>query len=369
MTDIKMENNPTSFQSYSLLGIPFHEVSLDDVVGHIKHCVQHKQKCFLTTPNLNFLVQAQRDRQFFQTILDSDLCIADGMPIVWLAGLLELPIKTRVAGSDVFEALMNTPPGDRIIRTFFFGGQPGVAEKATKALNEKHGLLHGCGFYDPGFGSVEEMSSDAIIQLINDARPDFVVVALGASKGQKWISHNKERLSCQVISHLGAVVNFVAGDIQRAPVAFQKVGLEWLWRIFKEPVLWKRYGQDGLAALRLLISKVLPMKMALKRILASPSDPEFTVCHHDGWTEIHFSGNFHGVDPDNYIATIRQELTTGQPVRLNISHVTFFGGRLISELQQLAVEARRQQQNLTFQCHNSTARKLISHHCVDYLLL
>ncbi|MGB0450285.1 MAG: WecB/TagA/CpsF family glycosyltransferase, partial [Porticoccaceae bacterium] len=105
----------------------------------------------------------------------------------------------------------------------------------------------------------ESMSDKAIIDQINAAEPDFLVVALGAKKGQEWIMKNREQLNVSVISHLGAVVNFVGENIQRAPLRWQKMGLEWLWRILQEPLLWKRYLVDGLWFLRLILTRVFPL--------------------------------------------------------------------------------------------------------------
>jgi N-acetylglucosaminyldiphosphoundecaprenol N-acetyl-beta-D-mannosaminyltransferase len=103
------------------------------------------------------------------------------------------------------------------------------------------------------------MSSAAIIDEINAAKPDFVVVALGAKKGQAWIQKNRGQLNAPVISHLGAVINFVAGSVERAPMVWQRFGLEWVWRIKQEPVLWKRYLLDGFAFAGLMVTKVFPL--------------------------------------------------------------------------------------------------------------
>jgi N-acetylglucosaminyldiphosphoundecaprenol N-acetyl-beta-D-mannosaminyltransferase len=102
------------------------------------------------------------------------------------------------------------------------------------------------------------MSGPAFTDPINAAQPDFVVVALGARKGQAWISRNWPQLHAPVISHLGAVVNFSAGTIKRAPAWVQRGGLEWLWRIKEEPSLWRRYWHDGQVLLRYLVTQALP---------------------------------------------------------------------------------------------------------------
>lgn len=115
-----------------------------------------------------------------------------------------------------------------------------------------------CGFFDPGFVSID-LSSVEIINEINAAEPDFVVVALGAKKGQSWIRKSKEHIVAPVISHLGAVINFVAGTVDRAPERWQKCGAELLWHIKCEPDLWQRYFFDGVGFIGLLTTKIIPL--------------------------------------------------------------------------------------------------------------
>jgi len=254
-------NKKNSFlarNTFCILGLPFDAVDLDDSVSSISSAVDLSEPCFLSTPNLNFAIATQLDTAFFNSVIDSDLSVADGMPLIWVAKLLGIPINERVAGSTLFDELSKRPR-DKKIKVFFFGGQEGIAEQAHHKLNEQSVGMISCGFYGPGFVSVDEMSATAIINEINHANPDFIVVALGAQKGQQWIQKNREQLKAPVISHLGAVVNFVAGSIDRAPVMWQRLGVEWLWRIKQEPSLWKRYWQDGLAFISLMLMKVLPL--------------------------------------------------------------------------------------------------------------
>ncbi|MDB0047303.1 WecB/TagA/CpsF family glycosyltransferase [Porticoccaceae bacterium] len=214
---------------WSLLGLPFDQVDVDQAVGIINQAIATKARCFLSTPNLNFIVQAKRDDCFYESVIYSDLVVADGMPVIWTAKLLGIPLRSRVAGSSLFERLQNTQR-DKPISVFFLGGQGDVAQEAADKLNDTSVGMVACGALNPGMGSVESMSSDEIIEQINAANPDFLVVSLGAKKGQQWIMHNRERLNASVISHLGAVVNFVGDTVRRAPKRWQKMGLEWLWR-------------------------------------------------------------------------------------------------------------------------------------------
>lgn len=260
-TDDLPVHSPTARQLgrpvHWLLGLPFDAVTLDEAVSRIAQAVNERSPLFLSTPNLNFLIASQRDPAFRRSVLNSDLSVADGMPIVWIARLLGIPLPGRVAGSDIFEALMRGDAGP--IKVYLFGGEEGVAERAAARINEAGGAVRCVGHHCPGFGTIEDMSSPGIIEQINACEPDFVLVALGAGKGQAWIEHNRARLSAPVISHLGAVINFAAGTVSRAPTWMQKTGLEWLWRIKEEPRLVRRYLSDGIALLRMGTGNVLPL--------------------------------------------------------------------------------------------------------------
>lgn len=239
-----------------LLGLPFDAVTLDEAVAHIRLAIAQRSRCFISTPNLNFLITAQKNVDFRNSVVNSDLSLADGMPIVWLAKLLGIPLKERVAGSDLFDVLRNGK-GEKI-KVYFFGGPPGAAVQAAAKINIEGKGMVCVGFQSPGYGSLADLSSAETIDKINQSGADFLVVALGAVKGQAWIEHNLPALHVPVVSHLGAVINFVAGSITRAPRWMQKTGLEWLWRIKEEPSLWRRYLFDGVELTKLLFVQVLP---------------------------------------------------------------------------------------------------------------
>ena len=241
---------------YCIVGLPFDAIDLAQTMNRLHDAKSNKVSCFLTTPNLNFLALAQDDQDFRNSVLGSDIVIADGAPIVWIAKLLGIPIRHRVAGSTLFEAIGGET--HRAMKVYFFGGQEGAGTEASRRINEKSTGLTCVGHYSPGFGTIDEMSEPKIINNINLSSADFLVVALGAKKGQAWIVKNLQKIKVPVVSHLGAVINFEAMRLKRAPVSFQKFGFEWLWRIKEEPKLWRRYWNDGRFFLRLLATKVVP---------------------------------------------------------------------------------------------------------------
>jgi|SRR5579883_1804185 len=245
---------------YCVLGVPVDAVNLSTVIQKIEAAAAHRVVFLISTPNLNFLMQSLSDPEFRESLLDSDLCPPDGAPIIWIARLLGLPIAERAAGADLLDRLdkLSGPPA-RPLKIFLFGGAKGVAAAAAERLNRHPGGLTCVGTMNPGFGDVGDMSQDHMIAAINSSGADFLVVSLGAKKGQLWLRHNKHRLTIPVRSHLGAAINFQAGTLKRAPPIVRAWGLEWLWRIKEEPYLWKRYLADGFGLLRLLSTRVLPL--------------------------------------------------------------------------------------------------------------
>jgi len=241
---------------YNLLGLPLDAVGMQQAAQRLERARTGERPYFLSTPNLNYLVAAQNDVRIRDSVRRSDLSIADGMPLVWLAKLLGLPIVERVSGSGLFEHMRGNTA--RPWRVFFFGGQDGIARKATEALAGQPGMQP-AGWAQPGFGKVEDMSDPHLLEQVNRSEADFLVISLGAAKGQAWICRNLPRLRPLIVSHLGAVVNFVAGSVRRAPVWVQRIGMEWAWRIKEEPHLGKRYASDAIALARLLVTRVLPL--------------------------------------------------------------------------------------------------------------
>ncbi|MDD3935990.1 MAG: WecB/TagA/CpsF family glycosyltransferase [Rhodoferax sp.] len=247
---------------HALLGLPFDLLSVQQTCDQIRKAIATRRRLFLTTPNVNFVAACVNNAPFRNSVIDSHCVVVDGMPLVWLGRWLGLPVPERVAGSSVFEQLQNTTPqpGQLPIRVYFFGGPPDAARMAAERINANPVGMVCVGHASPGFGSIETMSTPEILDAINASQADFLVVSLGAAKGQAWIQHNRKRLNTPVISHLGAVVNFSAQMLQRAPAFWQRAGLEWLWRIKEEPTLWRRYVSDAQVLLQLMVTRVLPAK-------------------------------------------------------------------------------------------------------------
>lgn len=244
-----------SRDTVTVLGLPFDILDLAGAVGAIRLAAFSNRRCFVSTPNLNFAMAALRDPAFRASVLHSELSLADGMPIVRMARRLGLPLAERVAGATVLEALVahRGPPVD----TYLFGGPPGVAARAAEVLSARPSGIRCVGHDEGGYGDIDSLGDARTIERINASGARFVVVSLGARKGQAWIERHRGQLAAPVVSHLGAALNFVAGTVKRAPPWMQSAGLEWAWRVREEPALWRRYADDGAMVMRLALERGL----------------------------------------------------------------------------------------------------------------
>lgn len=242
---------------HSVMGLPIDAMSMEEAVKLLQQSRNSREKCFFSTPNLNFVIASHKQAEFRESVCMSNLSLADGMPLVWVAKLLNIPIRERVSGSDLFDRLRQQT--ESLWRVFFFGGPKGAGQSACLAIGDQSTGVLPTGYIYPGFVNTEEMSREDLVDCINQSEPDMVVVALGAAKGQDWICRNRNNIEAPVIGHLGAVINFVAGNVRRAPLWMQRCGLEWVWRAKEETTLFRRYLNDGLSFLRVLLTRVLPL--------------------------------------------------------------------------------------------------------------
>ena len=203
---------------YCILGVPIDAIEMPEVLQRLEIAAASPVPFVLSTPNLNFLVNSQRDCEFRESLLASDLCTADGMPVVWIARLMGTAIKFRTAGSDMFDALKAVPRLEQPLKLFLFGGTEDAAAAAARALSVNPHTLKCVGWICPGFGTIDDLSQDRFIDGINSSGADFLVVALGAEKGQLWLLRNHYRLRIPIRAHLGATINFQAGTVKRAPM-------------------------------------------------------------------------------------------------------------------------------------------------------
>lgn len=360
--------NESPRQVVSILGLPFDIIDLEQAVERVDRAMANGESMFISTPNLNFLAASLRDPAFKQSVLESDLSLADGASVVLLARLLGIRLPGRVAGSDLFEKLWQRPKSR--LKVYFFGGPEGAAEKATQRINESSSPAQAVGYANPGFGSVEQMSSATQLGHIQAAKPNFLLVALGAQKGQSWIMHNRAALPGMVISHLGAVVNFVAGSVTRAPKWVQRIGCEWLWRIKEEPAIWRRYWDDGkllaktfaIAGPRIWLNSFrIPVKdFSQSKIIAPPASTSDSI-------RVDLIGAWGKENSDRLMITISDLTKQYRQVDLNLTHTTMLDAYSIGTLQALKGTAIKNRSEMTFSGHKKMQGIFKTHLAQDLL--
>ena len=354
---------------FCLLGLPFDAVRMDQAIDRVHDAMTRRSPCVLSTPNLNFVIGGLSDPAFRDSVINSHLSIVDGMPLVWIARLLGIPLSERVAGSDLFERLR--ADCTRQVSVYFFGGEDGVAETAAKRLNADKQGIECAGYESPGFGAVGEIGNAKSIARINASGADFLAVSLGARKGQAWIERHREDIAVPVICHLGAVVNFVAGKVNRAPAWMRRAGLEWLWRIKEEPGLWRRYANDGAALLSLLATRIVPLAWHLRAHRPARSEIEraaaksFVSRHR---TRVRLSGAWTASNLDAVRDLFAQALATGKDVAVDMRGVSSVDCAFVGLAMLLSGEMRRRGLDCVFAGTNKSVRRVFELSCADFLI-
>ncbi len=231
-------------------GVPVDDVTFSEAVELIGEFIAIGRASGRThqvaTVNVDFVVNAVRDRSVMDILQRADLCLADGMPIVWHARLAGIRLRERVAGADLVPRLadLSRQSGWRIV---LFGSAESVAETAADMLRRRFPGANVFGISGPMMRDVGAMD-DRWVQDIKSFDPDVVCVALGNPKQERWIDAHRSKFDGPVFIGVGGTLDFLVGGRRRAPNWMQKSGLEWVHRAAQEPGrLGRRYVRDALA--------------------------------------------------------------------------------------------------------------------------
>jgi len=360
-----------SRQVYCILGVPYDAVDMPSLVQTVHSVAANRAPFFISTSNLNYLVLSQRDPEFRETLLGSDLCTADGMPIIWTARLMGLPFSQRVAGSDMLQAIKAEGNSRSRLKLFLFGGKDGTVEAASNALNASISGLRCVGTLNPGIGTVEELSHSHFIDQINASQADFLIVALGAHKGQLWLQRNAYRLKVPIRAHLGATIGFEAGKVRRAPPMLSRIGFEWLWRIKEEPYLWRRYWDDGKAFVGLLATRVLPLAVRARwRRLHGSDKQDLEIESKQGpdTVTLRLTGFATARNVDKAIPAFRNAAACKNNIAIDLSGTCAIDQRFLGLLLMLRKQAKKQGGKLTFTGASARLAKLFRLNGAEFLL-
>lgn len=217
-----------------VLGVGFDDLTMDEAVERALGFMSGRAARYACTPNPEIVMAAKKDAALRSALGGADMVLADGVGVTKAAAMLGTPLKARVPGIDFASGVM-ARLAQRGGSVFLFGAKPGVAEAAAEKLSAQYPGIVIAGTSDGYF------KDDApVIEKINAAGPDFLMVCLGSPKQERWMAANAGKLNCGLMAGLGGSLDVLAGNVQRAPEAWRRLGLEWLYRVIKEP---KRLGR------------------------------------------------------------------------------------------------------------------------------
>ena len=235
--------------SVDMFGITLHAVRLTEAVAQLHTWMRGSagQLRYVVTPNVDHLVMLRQDVDFRATYDDAAMTVADGLPLVLISQLFGAPLPERVAGSDLVPALFAAADPKMGLRVFFLGAAPGVAQRAAENVVKTWPAVSVVGTYSPPLGFEKDIAeNNRILHAIAAARPDLLIIGLGAPKQEKWVHKHQHAIDAQVAVCAGATIDFLAGHKQRAPRWIQKSGFEWCYRMLSEPRrLLRRYAIDA----------------------------------------------------------------------------------------------------------------------------
>jgi N-acetylglucosaminyldiphosphoundecaprenol N-acetyl-beta-D-mannosaminyltransferase len=218
-----------------VLGIGVDAVSARQAVERLLTWIREERCRQVVTVNPEFIMTARRNAAFRRVLQNADLAVADGIGTVLAARILGHVLPERVGGVDLVRQIaVSASPGTRL---FLLGAEPGIAAMAGSRLVERNAGLCIAGTYA---GSPRPEHEDDIVSRIVGARPDVLLVAYGAPAQELWIARNKDRLHVPVCIGVGGAFDFISGHASRAPQLVQRAGLEWLYRLAREPWRWRR---------------------------------------------------------------------------------------------------------------------------------
>ncbi|MCL2287508.1 MAG: WecB/TagA/CpsF family glycosyltransferase [Firmicutes bacterium] len=219
----------------NVLGITFHALTMDGTLDILEGYLQETKNHIVVTPNPEGVMQARRNQSFESSVREADLCLADGTGIVLAAKFTGQKIPGRVRGLDTILALCERlTEKDKNFTVYFFGGRPGVAERAKAKMEARHPNMKVIGYHHGYFDDDTE-----IIDEINSLSPDILLVCIGMPRAELWAASNRN-INTRITMCLGGTLDIMSGDLTPTPPIIRKIGLEWLHRLIREPRRAKR---------------------------------------------------------------------------------------------------------------------------------
>lgn len=213
----------------NVLGVGIDNLTLSEAVDKALSLISEHRCAYMVTPNPEIVMAAWDDPKVSKAIENADLVIPDGVGVMQAARILGTPLREHMPGIDAATEIIKRL-ASRGGSVFLYGARPGVAEEAAERMKQRFPGLVICGTND-GYGN----DDGAVVSKINAAKPDFVMVCLGVPKQELWMAKHAAKLDAGLMAGLGGTIDVFSGQVKRAPLIWQKLKLEWLYRCFEEP--------------------------------------------------------------------------------------------------------------------------------------
>lgn len=227
-------------------------VGFNEAISYIDYLIQNKNNSYIVPINVDVVVKAEKDKELNKIIDEADLTLIDGTPLMWISKLNKKPFVEKISGSDLVPKVIELASKKKY-RVFIIGGKEGIAERAKINIENIYDGINVVGVYAPPLGfENDDFELSKINKMISDLNIDILIVCFGCPKQEKWIYKNRDKYNAKVSICAGATVDFLAGNVKRAPKWMSNVGLEWFYRFLQEPRrLFKRYFVDDIKIINL----------------------------------------------------------------------------------------------------------------------
>lgn len=237
----------------ALLNTYVNNLTMDEALNSIEKMIKQEKKSYIVAVNVDVIIKIEEDQKLKQITDEADLTLVDGKPLIWISKMKKNPIKEKISGSDLVPKVCELA-AKKNYSIFILGGKEGIANQAKEKLEIKHPNINIVGTYSPPMGfEANEKELNKINKMISKVKPDLLIVCFGCPKQEKWIYDNINKYEANVSICAGATVDFLAGNIKRAPKWMSNHGLEWFYRFMQEPKrLFKRYFIDDVKIIKLI---------------------------------------------------------------------------------------------------------------------
>lgn len=211
-----------------------HVVTAEEAIEELEVLVAEGHGGYVVTPNVDHVVQAEDSEELRAAYDDASLSLVDGQPLIWLSKMLGEPFPEKISGSD-FVPLVVDRAAERGWRLFFLGAAEGVGARAAEVLRDRYPGID-IVVHSPSFGFEQDPDETAhVLGMIRNADPQVLVLALGCPKQELLMHRWRDQLGATIAIGSGATLDFIAGNVSRSPTWMSDAGLEWLYRLAREP--------------------------------------------------------------------------------------------------------------------------------------